>query len=122
MSQPGSDAANDTSPLLRALARWDNEGGALPETHVERSSPDEEQASVPELTNAELVALRIRVIALENLMISLLATASDRQLELAQEMAGYISPRPGFTQHPLTLHAAAHMNDLVERSSRFRRG
>jgi hypothetical protein len=45
-------------------------------------------------------------------MISLLATASDQQLKLAHKMAGYISPRPGFTQHPLTVHAAAHMDDL----------
>jgi hypothetical protein len=70
--------------------------------------------------NAELVVLRVRVIALENLLISLLATASDQQLELAREMAGYISPRPGSTHHPLTTHAAAHMIDLIERSSRFR--
>jgi hypothetical protein len=54
------------------------------------------------------------------LLISLLATASDQQLELAREMAGYISPRPGSTHHPLTTHAAAHMIDLIERSSRFR--
>jgi hypothetical protein len=72
------------------------------------------------LTNAELVTMRVRVIALENLMISLLATASDDQLRLAREMAGYISPRPGFTQHPLTIHAAAHMVDLVERANHFR--
>jgi hypothetical protein len=32
-------------------------------------------------------------------------------------MAGYISPRPGLTQHPLTIHAAAHMVDLVERAN-----
>jgi hypothetical protein len=75
---------------------------------------------MPELTNAELVQLRIRVIALENLVIALLAEASDRQLELAREMAAYISPRPGFTQHPLTIHAAAHMVDLVERAGQFR--
>src|SRR6185437_4960697 len=75
---------------------------------------------IPDLTNAELVTLRIRVIALENLMISLLATASDQQLKLAREMAGYISPRPGFTQHPLTIHAAAHMDDLVKRALHFR--
>jgi hypothetical protein len=122
MSHPGSDAANDTNQRFRALSRWENEGGALPEIHTETSSLDEEHAFVPELTNAELVALRVRIIALENLMISLLATASDRQLKLARKMAGYISPRPGFTHHPLTLHAAAHMNDLVERSSRFRSG
>jgi hypothetical protein len=57
------------------------------------------------MTNAELVALRIRVIALENLLISLLSTSSDHQLEVAREMAWYISPRPGFTQHPLTIRA-----------------
>jgi hypothetical protein len=75
---------------------------------------------MPENNGAELGALHIRVIALENLVISLLATASDQQLEQAREMARYISPRPGFTQHPLTTHAAAHMIDLVERASRFR--
>jgi hypothetical protein len=57
---------------------------------------------------------------LENFLISLLATASDQQLQLAREMAGYISPRPGFTHHPLTIRAAGHMIDLIERSSRFR--
>jgi len=50
----------------------------------------------------------------------LLAEAPDRQLGLAREMATYISPRPGFTQHPLTIHAAAHMVDLVERARQFR--
>ena len=80
----------------------------------------EVESNVPELTNAELVQLRIRVIALENLMIALLAEASDRQIDLAREMATYISPRPGFTQHPLTIHAAAQMIDLVERANQFR--
>ena len=75
---------------------------------------------IPELTNAELVQLRVRVIALENLVIALLAEAPDRQLDLAREMAAYISPRTGFTQHPLTIHAAAHMVDLVERVRQFR--
>jgi hypothetical protein len=72
------------------------------------------------LTNAELVQLRVRVIALKNLVITLLAGASDRQLDLAREMAVYISPRPGFTPHPLTIHAAARMIDLVERAGHFR--
>jgi hypothetical protein len=72
------------------------------------------------LTNAELVQLRIRVIALENLVITLLAEASDRQLDLALEKAAYVSPRPGFTYHPLTIHAAAQMIDLVDRAGHFR--
>ena len=100
----------------RALARWDNEGGAIPGGPHD----SDEQSEVPELTNAELVHLRVRVIALENLVISLLAGATDRQLDLAREMAGYISPRPGFTQHPLTIHAASQMIDVVERAGQFR--
>jgi hypothetical protein len=72
------------------------------------------------LTNAKLEQLRVRVIALENLVIALLAEADDRQIALAREMAAYVSPRPGFTHHPLTIHAASHMIDLVERAAQFR--
>ena len=103
-----------------ALSRWDNEGGAGPCGPQEGLMSGEVQSEVPELTDAELVQLRIRVIALENLVITLLAEASDRQLDLVREMAAYISPRPGFTHHPLTIHAAAQMINLVERAGRFR--
>src|SRR5665213_11815 len=120
MPRENSDSSNDWNQRQRALSRWDNEGGAGPDGPATVSAPDSERIAIPELTNAELVTLRIRVIALENLMISLLARASDEQLKLAREMAGYISPRPGFTQHPLTIHAAAHMVDLVERADHFR--
>ena len=119
MSRENFDTSSESNQRQRALARWDNEGGAGPDGPV-TPSLDNERTPVPELTNAELVTMRVRVIALENLMISLLATASDDQLRLAREMAGYISPRPGFTQHPLTVHAAAHMVDLVERADHFR--
>ena len=71
-------------------------------------------------TNAELAHIRIRVIALEHMLIALLAEASDRQLAVVREMASYILPRPGYTNHPLTVHASVHMNELVERASRFR--
>jgi hypothetical protein len=37
-------------------------------------------------------------------------------------MAAFISPRPGFTHHPLTIQAATHMIDLVDRAERFRSG
>ena len=96
-----------------ALSRWENEGGA---------AADSLQAFLhaPPLTDAELVQLRIRVIALESLMITLLADASDRQLALAREMAAFISPRPGFTAHRLTIHAQREMISLVERAGHFR--
>lgn len=79
-------------------------------------------SSDPDLTNTELVQLRKRVIALENLMIAVLANASEDQLDLAQRMADYISPRAGASEHPLTIHAAAQMNHLVERARLFQRG
>ncbi len=119
MARQNADVSSEAIQRQQALARWDNEGGAGPGPAVAPAA-DKERIPAPEMTNADLVALRVRVIALENLLIALLATASDQQLELAREMAGYISPRPGFTPHPLTTHAAAHMIDLIERSSRFR--
>jgi hypothetical protein len=79
-----------------------------------------QRADGPSLTNAELAHLRVRVIALENLMIAMLAQASDRQLDLVREMATYISPREGCTHHPLTIQATADMIQLVERASHFR--
>lgn len=102
----------------QAMARWDNDGGA-------ESAPvsvGQAAAAVPELSNAELVQLRVRVIALENLIISLLADGSERQLEHVREMAAFITPRPGQTQHPLTLDAASHMLGLVHRAGHFRAG
>jgi len=78
------------------------------------------QADVPPLNDAELVQLQIRVIALENLLIALLADAPQSQLDLARSMATYISPRPGFTPHRLTVHAAAEMISLVDRARQFR--
>jgi hypothetical protein len=118
MPRQNSDDSSQVIRRQQALSRWDNEGGAADPTVTPVA--DKKQIPTPEMSNADLVALHVRVIALENLLISLLATASDQQLELAREMAGYISPRPGFTHHPLTIHAAAHMIDLIERSSRFR--
>lgn len=103
-----------------ALSRWDNEGGAGPTGPQEGLTSGNVRSEAPQLTNAELVQLRIRVIALENLVIALLAEAPERQLDLAREMASYISPRPGFTHHPLTIHAAVQMVDLVERAGHFR--
>jgi hypothetical protein len=120
MSDRKQDQPDLSQQRQMALSRWENEGGAVSGRLQEDSVSGEAQSEVPQLTNTELVQLRIRVIALENLVITLLAHASDRQLDLAREMATYISPRPGSVHHPLTVHAAAHMIDLVERAGRFR--
>ena len=103
-----------------ALWRWDTEGGAVPLGPQEGSANCDVTTDIPPLTNAELAQLRVRVVALENLVIALLAEGSERQLDLVREMAAYISPRPGFTHHPLTVHAAAQMVHLAERAGHFR--
>jgi hypothetical protein len=120
MTDKASEANKDVEALRLALSQWDDEGGAnaqRPQLHL---SMGEAEAGGLKLTNVEYAELRTRVIALENIIISLLATASDQQLQQARQMAGYISPRPGFTPHPLTIHAATQMTHLVERASRFR--
>ena len=87
---------SDPSQLQRkAMSRWDNEGGATRQgpqdgSNSSESGPDAE----PQLTNSELVQLRVRLIALENLVIALLAGGSDRQIEIGSEMAGYIFQGP----------------------------
>ena len=73
----------------------------------------------PSFTDTEIKQILIRVIALENLVITLLSEASDRQRDLGREMANYIIPRAGKTQHPLTIHASTHMIQLIERANHF---
>jgi hypothetical protein len=120
MTDTTPDLPDPAQTRQLALSTWENEGGAPFHVPQAVSMSGGVQADLPTLTNTELVQLRIRVIALENLMIALLAQASDRQLELAREMATYISPRPGFTHHPLTIRAAEHMTRIVDRAPHFR--
>lgn len=101
------------------LSQWDNEGGAG------RCGPKESTAglapsSIPVLTNTELVQLRVRVIALENLVTALLSAATAHQHALIRSMAAQISPRAGMTLHPLTIQAASQMNELVDRAVHYR--
>ncbi|MHA6731592.1 DUF1971 domain-containing protein [Devosia sp. A369] len=114
-----NDKTDPAQLRQRALSRWDNEGGATSPDPQTDATSDKEYREYPPLTNAELVHIRIRVIALENLVIAMLNQASGNQLDIAREMAAYISPRPGATQHPLTMKAAEHMTDILDRADRF---
>ncbi len=120
MTNAEKDSTERAKQRQRALQRWDNEGGAGPGRLPEKEGLDAALAGAPPLSNAELVQLQIRIIAVENLLIALLAQADDAQLDLIRDMAAYISPRPGFTPHPLTIEAAGEMISLVERSNHFR--
>ena len=90
-----------------------------------RDSPDDEKDSLRsadegDSSSTEMAQLRVRIIALENLVIALLSQAPQSQLMLAREIAAYISPRAGRTPHHLTLRAADEMRSLLHRATQFR--
>jgi hypothetical protein len=114
MTEAADPSAVASAQRQSPLSQWDNEGGAL--GLVARALP----ADIPDLTNSELVHLRIRVIALENLMIAVLSQSTAWQLDMADAMAAHIAPRSDAAPHPLTEQAAHHMNELVRRAYRFR--
>ena len=111
---------------LRALARWDNEGGAEPPpqaTATGASPAAAPPAAIPPAaagTETECQHLHSRLIALENLVISVLALGNKQQLALAREMASHISARAGTAPHRLTTQAATQMLHLVGRAQWFR--
>ena len=75
----------------RAIGRWENEGG-----FAEGWSHPKQAATVAgEIGDAEDRNIRVRLIALENLVVALLAEAPESQSERVREMARYILPRPG---------------------------
>jgi hypothetical protein len=119
MFEQDRDPVHPELLLQNALSGWDNEGGAGP-GDLELLPPRlEDVIPMPPNNVAELGGLHVRIIALENLVIAMMAAASNRQLQQAREMSSYIAPRAGFTPHPLTTRAAARMVDLIERASRF---
>lgn len=114
MHDGNADVERRLRQLRNALSVWEDEGGTV------AGRPGMARSDVPYMIDTELEHLRVRVIALENLVVTLLAATSDRRLEMVREMAVYISPRPGFTRHYLTINAAAQMVHLVGRAGPFR--
>lgn len=71
------------------------------------------------LGESERVQLRIRLIAMESVLITLLSKASAPQLELARDMASYVSPRRASTRRHMT-HTATQICRLVWRAGQIR--
>ena len=120
---PDRTSSNPVRSQLRraALARWENEGGAGPQREDDSGAISADAAGdAPPLTNAELVQLQVRVIALEAVITALLAEATEPQIERACERALYIVPRPGHTPHRLTINAAARVVGMIQDAAHFR--
>ena len=94
MSGDAPERLNEALQRQRALSRWENVGGAVPSSSPAAMHAAEEPPPFPKMDDAEFQALHVRVIALENLVIALLAVGSDQDRALAGEMASYISPGP----------------------------
>lgn len=114
-SNNGFDPAR-AKTLDRAVTRWENEGGASGDPN-----PDSLPATiVGKVGDAEAVNIRVRLIALENIVVALLASGSQDGPELVREMARYISPRSQAKPHRLTIEAARNMLAIVERAEHCR--
>ena len=101
-----------------AISRWENEAGAQGNHASEHAALGNVQTEV-NLTNVELVQLQVRVIALENLVVALLADSPDQAPHIARTLAAYISPRNGRTAHRLIIHAKELIMHMIKRSSRI---
>ena len=99
----------------RAIGRWENESASISDTY-----PHQQGTVAGAIGDAEAGNLRVRLIALENLVVALLASAPESQSQLVREMAAYISPRPGTTPHRMTIEAARNMLALVDRASHYK--
>jgi hypothetical protein len=77
----GKSPESSASPSQLVLSRGDDEVSADPDGLQTELALAEKQAHVLKISKAELVVPRINVIALENMVISLMARSSSQQLE-----------------------------------------
>ena len=101
-----------------ALARWDNEGGALSHPAPVKPPPVDIDNH---LSDQDMVCLRSRVIALENIVVAMLAGGSHDQRAIVHDMAMFVRPPLDAAQDRLTMHAADLMDHLADRATRFAR-
>lgn len=77
---------------------------------------DDGSWQVPEPGQSELVQMRIRLIALENILVGLLSGASEEQIGAIEKRADTIEPKA--SRHPLTELASKDMRKLIELARR----
>lgn len=68
--------------------------------------------------HSELVQMRIRIIALENLVLAILAKSSSDVWKMVRTRAGEIQSRGDVAEQPLTRHASDEMLKLLARAER----
>ena len=119
MTSPKPETPESAKLRQRALARWDTEGGAGPDGPQKNDLGGDLTSDTLSQSEMDIEHLHVRVIALESLVIGLLAGGSDAQRDFARNMAGYIAPQPGSTPHPLTTRASHQMLNSIERAEQL---
>lgn len=114
-----------TNPSNHSQSPFINEeNGIAPDAQPEQRSEDLSRSNANLASNrlsaVEFEHLHARVIALENVLIGLLAGASNHQIALARKMAVQMLAQPGFTQHCSTQIAANQIAQLIERANHIR--
>jgi len=77
-----TDPVRDALQRQRALSRWDDDGRAEPDVSQVASEPDVRHPPFPRMGDAELQALHVRVIALENLVVTGVWGATERKTDV----------------------------------------
>lgn len=112
------DAAERARLFERAVSRWENEGGAV--VDVGASAPMPSEGSSAPSKGSELEHIKVRLVALENLVTFLLAQLPDPQIGVVREMADYVAANSGAAPYPLTTRAATKMRGLLEGAGHLR--
>ncbi len=120
MTDKFSETTYSSPQRQTALARWDNEGGAGPDGPHQQGEAGGACWDKTTPTDVELAHLRIRVMALENLIVTLLANAADGQRDRARDMAINIDQSAASTRYPPTTTVATGMFDLIEQAEHLR--
>jgi hypothetical protein len=75
----------------------------------------------PPVTWVEWDHLRFRVIALEKMLVAVLAEGTFSRLDRFREMTHSLAQRKGCVEHPLNLLSAAQIVHLVEQARRMKK-
>ncbi len=90
----------------------------MPNDQYEKATHSADVWDAGDPGHAELVQMRIRMIALENIVLAILSRSDDGVRQKVRERAAEIHPRDGAAAHPLTEHAGDEMLRLLARAER----
>jgi hypothetical protein len=114
----GHAAANAADLAPTGASRWDHEAEALSDAMTAQRQPDDGALSSSDQTLADL---RSRVVAMENIIVAMLARGPCDQRSAIHDMALFIRPLTDPQTNQPTSDAATMMDRLADRATLFAR-